>query len=88
MTAEQWITILSQLGVAGVALAVIIWIIVPMFLAKAGELVAAILAGTVATDKNTAAVAALAERVSRLEGIFDHDENNGGRRRGDGRRAP
>ena len=74
MGTEQWVTILSQLGVAGAALLVIIYVIVPMFIAKAAELVNAINSGTTATDRNTAAVASLAERVARLEGIFDHDE--------------
>ena len=85
MGADQWITICTQLGVAGAALAVIVWVIVPMFLAEAAKLAAAVISNSTAVDKNTAAMAGLAERVARLEGIFDHDDSNGGRRRGDGR---
>lgn len=72
MTPEQWTTILSQLGVGGVAILVIVKVIVPMFLEKARELVGSAAAHTAALERNTAAVSQLAERMARVESMLEH----------------
>jgi len=64
--------VIAQLGVAMVVMVVIVKVIVPMFIAKAAELVEAIKDGTSATNHNTTAIGQLAERVSRIEGALDH----------------
>lgn len=82
MTPEQWTTILSQLGVGGALLVVIVKVIVPMIMRGAEVLASAIRDGnqahtsavaahTQALEKNTAAVSSLAERVAHLEGRLD-----------------
>lgn len=76
MTPEQWTTVVSQLGVGGVALLVIIKVIVPMFLGKSAEIVDAMKTMVAAIDRNTAATNQLAERVARLEGARDFSDRH------------
>lgn len=94
MTADQWATIITQAGIGGAVLLVVIYVIVPMFRDESRRLGAAIrdlatpLRDLVAsTDKNTNAVSALGERVSRLEGMLDYVERDPRRAEGAGGRV-
>lgn len=83
MTAEQWATIITQAGIGGACLFVVIYVIVPMFRDESKrlgvsirELATPLRDLVTATDKNTAAVSSLGERVSRLEGMLDYVERD------------
>jgi hypothetical protein len=92
VTSEQWVALIGQIGVGGVALLGIAWIfvkvVVPMARSSALDVVNALrdLTSEVKqlradnTAEHNAIVAALADigaRISRLEGIYDHHERNG-----------
>lgn len=81
MTPEQWTTLAGQLGVGGGAVFVLAKMIVPLLTSKMDAIItaqrdtiAAVERNTAAVATTTAAVASLSERVSRLEGIYDHTE--------------
>lgn len=75
MTPEQWTTLVGQLGVGGAAVFVILKVIVPLLTSKLDAIVSELGKNRDTTERNTAAVGLLTERVSRLEGIFDHHEH-------------
>ncbi len=89
MTTDQWVALIGQIGVGGMALLGMAWlfakVVVPMASSKAGELIGALRDLTAEvrqlradnTDEHRAIIAALSDigaRISRLEGIFDHHD--------------
>ena len=87
MTEVDWIGLLSQLGVAGVAMVVIVKVIMPAFLAESARIAGLLGGNTAAIDRaaeritlaiTTAAERAanehadVSERLARLESIVDH----------------
>ena len=100
MTTDQWVALIGQVGVGGLALLgmayLFVKVVIPMASSRFAELITALRDLTAEihqlrvdnTEEHRAIITALGDigaRVSRLEGIFDHDDDNGGRRRGDGR---
>jgi len=88
MTSDQWVALIGQIGVGGVALVGMAWlfakVVVPMASARASEIVGALRDLTAeikqlrtdTTAEHNAIMGALGDigsRISRLEGIFDHD---------------
>ena len=88
MTSDQWVALVGQIGVGGVALIGMAWlfakVVVPMASARATEIVTALreltaeinqirTATTAEHAEITAALGDIGARISRLEGIFDHD---------------
>lgn len=74
MTPDQWTTLVGQLGVGGVVILLMVKVLFPMLAKKLDDIVTAQRETTAAVNHCSTAIAGLAERVSRLEGIWDHDE--------------
>ena len=94
MTSDQWVALVGQIGVGGVALIGMAWlfakVVVPMASARATEIVTALRELTAEIKQIRTATTAehadvtergrdlgvlgdIGARISRLEGIFDHD---------------
>lgn len=75
MTPDQWTAVLSQLGVGGVLILVLVKVIVPMVARAFVDSTKAIDRLAEATDRNTAAVSSLGERMARIEGAVLYQEH-------------
>ena len=93
MTSDQWVALIGQIGIGGVALVgmayLFVKVVVPMASARATELVTAFRELTAEvkqlradmTAEHAAILGALGDigsRISRLEGIYDHHGTNPG----------
>ena len=93
MTSDQWVALVGQIGIGGVALVgmayLFVKVVVPMASARASEIVAALRDLTAEirqlradnTAEHQAIIAGLSDicaRISRLEGIYDHHGSNPG----------